>query len=1034
MSQPISPAIITNERFVVRQEQPTGYNVLVTGFTSEGVANEPYAINNITDYESLFGKPDATRKEQIYAYDAVKKISQEGANVIFVKLPYGEENGYDVGENYSALVFPSLEDTSENLEIVSYTANSTMNSESFLSLSGTQPFADGIEIGDTLTPSQYDEAVVLGINVDATGVSSFSDTKGYVFGEPVRVFLSEEDYENVKCGQISWSDDISTFDTSITGYNPVSFGKAGMIILDEGRSKSSDTSEGYYITVADNRDGDPATNWDAVKSIKTSFNTDNTTKWDDVSDSLFDFNLTTPFTDSDSSISQSITALASQKTNLPWEDKTYQNWLNVSLWRLTKDVRNGSDLLVPSIVESHTGSISEIETVIGEGGLEKNQFIGDIVEGSSSRLFVAVNPKISKDQYVDTKGEKQKNVSMYSISNNYDTPVFKNEGTVDVVGLTNAIAGSFNLTKSNGFNEDMTLSLVNTTGSVFAYNIDNVPLTNINATISGGGGATPPVDTVDTININGNTVTIKVVANDIVVGTTNGTSTNLWISDLKSTITEPAKSASLGVELSSRDVNSTPLTFFGVELTRDLTPNGQIGVKPAYQFGGVDLPILTNNLGNGKVSIGEFTIEMSTQEQAFNGRSYRSNITVTRYKNDTGLQSPFPPLGTFKGTADAMFSVSKYTPKLIKSDCDVGNIPAKIASALCTVDNPDRVDIDVSVEAGLGTIWTTVKADSKSWLKGTPAINSYCYDDCTYLDVVGDLGRSTPDGTESGNLRDSWMQVYKVFDNFNKYTRVGNGGNYHLHVADPLRQIVVNGCDCKVYSSKSKCKDPSIFATKIYHPLKNLTKIINSSTTTIDAQWYKVNNVYASKPVWVPSSPILAGLFAKTNLPWQSVAGVSRGIVTDVVDIAIDPVQRDRDSLWKIHTNAIYLDKSSGFLRFADQTMLKNDNHQLRQNSARRLMIWLEKNLRTALKPFLFEPNNLQTRIRFKNEIELYLRTLLENGAVEDYVVSLSRNNATSQQEGCLIADIAIKITGQVDKIILNFDLLRLDQPFQEIL
>ena len=96
-------------------------------------------------------------------------------------------------------------------------------------------------------------------------------------------------------------------------------------------------------------------------------------------------------------------------------------------------------------------------------------------------------------------------------------------------------------------------------------------------------------------------------------------------------------------------------------------------------------------------------------------------------------------------------------------------------------------------------------------------------------------------------------------------------------------------------------------------------------------------------------------------------------------------------------------------------------------------MIWLEKNLRTSLRPFLFEPNNLQTRIRFKNAIELYLRTLLDNGAIVDYAVSLSRNDAATQQEGCLIADIAIKITGQVDKIILNFDLLRLDQPFQEV-
>jgi hypothetical protein len=817
MSQPISPSIIINERFDARPSQPVGYNVAVTGFTSEGVANEPFAITSITDYISLFGAPDASRPEQIYAYDSVNRIITGGANAIFTKLPYGADRGYDVGEEYSALLFPSLEDTQEKASVVEFVSTENLSADEFGSLSATAPFDDGVAIGDILSLSEYTAAEGEGVTIAATEVSGVSyDTLGYVFGEPVRVALTEEDYEKVKCGNIDWSENIENFDPTLSAYDSIEFGKSGLIVLDNGRTRSTDSNEGYYVTLSDNSAADPATDWDSITQIKTSTSTTNQTIWGDMPVEKYDFNLSSLYTANVSSVSQSLGALASQTVSRPWENSEYQNWLTVTLWRLSKDIRQGSEKLIPSIVETYTGSISDSETVIGDAGTEKNAFLGDLVEGSSTRLDFIVNPNLSTDIYQDTAGNKIKN-------------------------------------------------------------------------------------------------------------------TRVW-----------------------------------------------------------------------RTGLG-------------------------------GIQSPFPPLGTFNGTGDAMFSVSQFTPKVIKEAFDVGNIPAKIQAALCTIDNPDRVEIDLSIEAGLGTIWTSVKNDVDAWLTGDPDDNSFIYNDGHPLSITKDLGRTVPEGSESGVYRENWMEVFDQFYTFTKETRICNGGNHHLHIADPLRQILVNGVDCKVYTSKTKCKNSGVFVDEIYHPLKNLTKLVNTDLATIDAEWYKTNNVYTSKGVWVPSSGVLAGLFAATDLPWESAAGVQRGLITGVTDIALDPTQRDRDYLWKIHANAVYADRSTGITRFADQTLLKNDNIQLRQNSARRLMIWLEKNLRTALRPFLFEPNNLQTRIRFKNAIELYLRTLLDNGAIVDYAVSLSRNDAATQQEGCLIADIAIKITGQVDKIILNFDLLRLDQPFQEV-
>lgn len=828
MSIPISPAIIINEKFDARPEIPDGYNVLCMGYTSEGVANEPFVFRNLSEFLAVFGEPDPSKEEQIYSFESAKRIIESGATLVFVKLPYGAGEGFDVGEEYTALLFPTLKDTESTTEIVGYKASTFISAAEFGSeLSAIAPFSGDFIEGEFISVADYNIAVsacaasgsdcVVDFG-DFTEVSGLTDTLGYVFGEPVRVELTQNEYEKIKCGNIDWSDEYQNFDNAVSAYDFQEFGKAGLIVLDSGRSKSLNGREGYYISVVDNTDGDPATDWDAIKGIQTNLVTDGAPIWSDVSEDTYEFDLTAPFTSPVPSVSQSLASLAEQSVNGSWSDREHINYLNVTLWRLRKDVANGSNLLVPSVVESHTGSVSKTEKVIADGGYEKNVFLSDVVDGDSNRLTVIINPNIAEDTYEDADGQKILN-------------------------------------------------------------------------------------------------------------------TRMW----------------------------------------------------------------REGLG--------------------------------------GIQTPFPPIGTFNGYSDDLYSVSRYTPKQVVNAGDIGNVPLKIRNALCTVDNPDRITLDLSIEAGLGTIWTTVKEDRDSWITGNQEDNSFTFDPHVPLDVVGDVGRAIPDGSETGNLRTHWREVYDQFKDFTEKTRVSNGGYHHLHIADPLRQTLVNGRDCKVYDSLTKCKNQGVFAEEVYHPLKNMSKGINNSLSTIDAQWYKSINVYSSGPVWIPSSPVTAALMASTPFPWEAAAGVKRGVIRNVVDIAIDPVLRDRDYLWKINHNAVFYDRGvDGFLRFADKTLLKNTDIQLKENSARRLLVWLEKNLQSALRPFLFEPNNLQTRVRFKNEIESYLNTLLNNGAIEDFVVSLSKNTLTVQQSGCLVADIAIKITGIVNQIKLNLNLARLNQNFQEIL
>ena len=850
MSNPISPSIVINERFQRQPQIPDGYNVKVFGFTSEGISNEPFIMRSINDFTGLFGEPDPTNPEQIYSYDAAKRITESGANLVFTKLPYGADEGFDVGEEYSALIYPALIDNDESIDITGYTVNEFIPASSFGVLSSELPYSDDIIIGETITPEEYQ--ILSSVSTEVTALSSYTDTDGYYLKEPIRIELTENEYDKILCNQFDWSEDLASFDYGMDGFDEDLIGNAGLIILDNGRLKTKDAKEGYYLTVTDNSDADPSTGYNSVAGLRTSYATSGNAVWEDVPEETFNFGLTTEANSNRPSLSLTAASLASQKVSLPWESRDYINLLNITLWRVRGDVENGSTNLISQVVESHVGSVSEDETEILEGGKTKNIYLGDVVGGNSNRLNVLINPKIKEDVYKDNTGQKIKSIRV--------------------------------------FREGLTLPTNNTADS----DADGFP-DNVDAF---------PVDPTEWLDSDGD----------------------------------------------------------GIGDNADPTPG---------------TPIVTVNEG------------------AF------------------------------------AYSLSQYTTKQNVFAYDIGNIPKKLKNAMCASEDPERLEIDLSVEAGLGTVWTTVKADPKSWLTGDQRDNSFDYNDKVYLDVIDDLGRAIPEGTETGVYRSYWREVFDLFVDFSEKTRVQNGGNTHLHIADPLRQILVNA-DCKAYSTKNKCRNAS-FATEIYWPLKNLTKGVNTSLATFDAQWWQVNNIYSSNAVWVPSSSVVAELFASTPNPWDAAAGVSRGNVSGVLDGAISPTLRERDLLFKIHANASYYDRfADSFLRFADRTLLKNDNIQLRYNSARRLLTWLYRSLRFATKPFLFEANNLQTRVRFKNAIEVYLQQLLQAGAIEDYQISLRGNTLALQQEGCLVADIGIKITGQVEKIILNFDIFRLDEPFTE--
>ena len=140
-----------------------------------------------------------------------------------------------------------------------------------------------------------------------------------------------------------------------------------------------------------------------------------------------------------------------------------------------------------------------------------------------------------------------------------------------------------------------------------------------------------------------------------------------------------------------------------------------------------------------------------------------------------------------------------------------------------------------------------------------------------------------------------------------------------------------------------------------------------SSYAVADSGWKyqfdKYNNVYR----WIPLNGDIAGLCARTDQtrdPWFSPAGYTRGAIKNVVKLAWNPSQAQRDIIYSVGVNPVVSFPGQGTVLYGDKTLLTQPSAFDRIN-VRRLFIVLEKAIANASKFSLFELNDEYTRAQF---------------------------------------------------------------------
>ena len=192
-----------------------------------------------------------------------------------------------------------------------------------------------------------------------------------------------------------------------------------------------------------------------------------------------------------------------------------------------------------------------------------------------------------------------------------------------------------------------------------------------------------------------------------------------------------------------------------------------------------------------------------------------------------------------------------------------------------------------------------------------------------------------------------------------------------------------------------------------------------------DSGWKYLFDRYNNKYVWVPLNGDIAGLCVytdNTTNSWYSPAGYTRGVIKNVIKLAWNPTQANRDSLYQVAINPVASFPGSGTVLFGDKTMQTQPSAFDRIN-VRRLFITIEQAIARAAKFSLFEFNDAFTQAQFVALITPYLRSVqAQKGITAFQVVCDSTNNTPSVvNNNQFVGDIYIQPARSINFIQLNF-------------
>ena len=214
------------------------------------------------------------------------------------------------------------------------------------------------------------------------------------------------------------------------------------------------------------------------------------------------------------------------------------------------------------------------------------------------------------------------------------------------------------------------------------------------------------------------------------------------------------------------------------------------------------------------------------------------------------------------------------------------------------------------------------------------------------------------------------------------------------------------------------------------HPL-NTTKF-DSDFGALYWPWVKIYDPYNKVDVWCPPSGSIMAVIARSDFlaaPWFAPAGLTRGQVPNITDVYNRPTLAERDLMYG-NRNAVnpivQFADVGGFVVFGQKTLQRNPTALDRVN-VRRMLFYVEKQIRIACRSLLFEPNDEIFRQQFIEIATAILRTVQVGRGITDFIIKADEELNTPDviDRNEFRARIGIQPTRAVEFMFIEFSIHR---------
>lgn len=225
--------------------------------------------------------------------------------------------------------------------------------------------------------------------------------------------------------------------------------------------------------------------------------------------------------------------------------------------------------------------------------------------------------------------------------------------------------------------------------------------------------------------------------------------------------------------------------------------------------------------------------------------------------------------------------------------------------------------------------------------------------------------------------------------------------------------------------------------------VENLLAARNSGEFNFDNKYFTIignygyiYDSYNDKNRWINLAGASAGIRASTTnatQPWYAAAGLNQGTYTDIVKLAFNPNQGNRDQLYKNNINPVVSFPGQGIVLWGQKTATSKPSSFDRVN-VRMLFNYAERKIANSARYIIFEQNDDTTRNSFVSMVTPLLDGIKANRGIEDYRVICDTSNNTPQviANNEFVATIMLKPLYSAEFVYLSFVSVGATVSFEE--